>query len=87
MIQWLDRSIAGQPRVSGGEPYLSREANEVLQRAADYSSKLGDQFVALESVLMALFLVKSEASTYLKDAGVTEKELGAAIDELRRGKK
>lgn len=87
LIQWLDRSIAGQPRVSGGEPYLSREANEVLQRAADYSSKLGDQFVALESVLMALFLVKSEASTYLKDAGVTEKELGAAIDELRRGKK
>lgn len=87
MIQWLDRSIAGQPKVSGGEPYLSREANEVLQRATDYSSKLGDQFVALESVLMALFLVKSEASTYLKDAGVTEKELGAAIDELRRGKK
>ena len=86
LIQWCDRSIAAQPRVSGGEPYLSRESNKVLQRASDYSAQQGDRFVALESLLMALFLVKSEASTYLKDAGVTEKELGAAIDELRRGK-
>lgn len=86
LIQWCDRSIASQPRVSGGEPYLSRESNKVLQRASDYSAQQGDRFVALESLLMALFLVKSEASTYLKDAGVTEKELGAAIDELRRGK-
>ncbi len=87
LSQWVDRAIASQPKVNGGEPYLSREANEVLQRASDYSAKLGDQFVALESILMALFLVKSDASTFLKDAGVTEKELGAAIDELRRGKK
>lgn len=87
LVQWLDRSIAGQPRVSGGEPYLSRETNQVLQRATEYSDRLGDKFVALESLLMALFLVKSEASTYMKDAGITEKELGAAIDELRRGKK
>ena len=86
LTQWCDRSIASQPRVSGGEPYLSSDANKVLQRASDYSTQRGDRFVALESLLMALFLVKSEASTYLKDAGVTEKELGAAIDELRRGK-
>lgn len=86
LIQWCDRSIAAQPRVSGGEPFLSRDSNKVLQRASDYSAQQGDRFVALESLLMALFLVKSEASTYLKDAGVTEKELGAAIDELRRGK-
>ncbi len=86
LIQWCDRSIAAQPRVSGGEPFLSRESNKVLQRAVDYSTQQGDRFVAIESLLMALFLVKSEASTYLKDAGVTEKELGAAIDELRRGK-
>ena len=72
--------------MSGGEPFLSRDSNKVLQRASDYSAQQGDRFVALESLLMALFLVKSEASTYLKDAGVTEKELGAAIDELRRGK-
>lgn len=87
LLQWCDRSIANQPRVSGGEPYLSRESNQVLQRAADYSDRMGDKYVALESLLMALFLVKSEASTYMKDAGMTEKELGAAIDELRRGKK
>ena len=86
LIQWCDRSIAAQPRVSGGEPFLSRDSNKVLQRASDYSAQQGDRFVALESLLMALFLVKSEASTYLKDAGVSEKELGAAIDELRRGK-
>ena len=86
LIQWCDRSMAMQPRVSGGEPFLSRDSNKVLQRAVEYSTRQGDRFVALESLLMALFLVKSEASTYLKDAGVTEKELGAAIDELRRGK-
>ncbi len=87
LVQSCDRSIASQPRVSGGEPYMSRDLNKVLQRASDYSAQLGDQFVALESLLMALFLVKSEASTYMKDAGVTEKELGAAIDALRQGKK
>ena len=86
LIQWCERSMAMQPRVSGGEPFLSRDSNKVLQRAVEYSTRQGDRFVALESLLMALFLVKSEASTYLKDAGVTEKELGAAIDELRRGK-
>ena len=86
VVQWCERSILAQPRVSGGEPYLSRECNNVLQRATEYSTRQNDRFVALESLLMALFLVKSEASTYLKDAGVTEKELGAAIDELRRGK-
>ena len=86
LIQWCERSMAMQPRVSGGDPFLSRDSNKVLQRAVEYSTRQGDRFVALESLLMALFLVKSEASTYLKDAGVTEKELGAAIDELRRGK-
>ena len=83
----LDREIESLPKVSGGEPYLSREANDALQKAIDYSQKLGDQFVALEAMLMGLFLTKSSASSFLKDAGVTEKELGAAIDELRKGKK
>ena len=87
LVQWCDRSIAGQPRVSGGEPYLSRETNQVLQRAKDYSDKLGDRFVALESLLMALMLVKGEAASFLTDAGATEKGIGVAIDELRRGKK
>ena len=81
----VDREIASLPKVSGGEPYLSREANAVLQKASDYSSKMGDQFVALESILMALLQTKSSASSFMKDAGINEKELGAAIDELRKG--
>lgn len=83
----IDREIEMLPKVSGGEPYLSRESNEVLQKATDYSSKNGDQFVALESILMALLLVKCNVSTFMKDAGITEKTLGAAIDDLRKGKK
>ena len=83
----VDREIESLPKVKRGEPYLSREANDALQKAIDYSKKLGDQFVALEAMLMGLFLTKSPASSFLKDAGVTEKELGAAIDELRKGKK
>ena len=83
----INREIEMLPKVSGGEPYLSRESNDVLQKAVDYSSKMGDQFVALESILMALLQVKSSASTFMKDAGIAEKELGAAIDELRKGKK
>lgn len=83
----VDREIASLPKVSGGEPYLSREANAVLQKASDYSSKMGDQFVALESILMALLQTKSSASSFMKDAGINEKELGAAIDELRKGQR
>ena len=83
----VDREIESLPKVNGGEPYLSREANDALQKAIDYSNKLGDQFVALEAMLMGLFLVKSPASAFMKDAGIIEKELGAAIDELRKGKK
>lgn len=83
----VDREIEMLPKVSGGEPYLSRTSNEVLQKANDYSSKAGDQFVALESILMALFLIKSNVSDFMKDAGVTEKGLGAAIDNLRKGQK
>ncbi len=83
----VDREIESLPKVSGGEPYLSREANDALQKAIDYSKKLGDQFVALEAMLMGLFLTKSTVSAIMKDAGITEKELGAAIDELRKGKK
>ena len=83
----VDREIESLPKVNGGEPYLSREANDALQKAIDYSNKLGDQFVGLEAMLMGLFLVKSPASAFMKDAGIIEKELGAAIDELRKGKK
>ena len=83
----LDKQIESLPKVSGGEPYLSREANEVLQKAVNYSKELGDEFVSLEPVLLALLTVKSTAGNILKDAGMTEKELRAAIQELRQGSK
>ncbi|MBR4119299.1 MAG: ATP-dependent chaperone ClpB [Bacteroidales bacterium] len=83
----INREIEMLPKVSGGEPYLSRESNEVLTKAEDYSNKCGDQFVAMESIIMALLLVKNKVSQLLKDAGVSEKGLGSAIDELRKGKK
>ena len=83
----LDKQIASLPKVSGGEPYLSREANEVLQKAVDYSKELGDEYVSLEAILLALLNVKSTVSTILKDAGMTDKGLRAAINELRQGQK
>ena len=83
----LDRQIESYPKVSGGEPYLSSESNAVLQKAIDYSGKMGDQYVSLEHIILALFTVKSTASQILKDAGVTENELKKAIEELRKGNK
>ena len=83
----LDAQISSLPKVSGGEPYLSSEANTVLQKAIGYSSKMGDQYVSLEPIILALFTEKSTASQILKDAGMTENELRQAIEELRRGNK
>lgn len=85
--QVLESQIASLPKVQGGEPYLSRESNEVLTRAQDYASKGGDEFVSLEPMLLALLTVKSTASRILKDAGITEKELASAVNELRKGEK
>ena len=86
--QQIEREIASLPKVSGGsEPYLSRYSNDVLQRALDISKKAGDEYVTLESILLAIFEVNSPASTILKDAGLSEKELKSAIEELRKGKK
>ena len=83
----IDRSIESEPKVSGGEPYLSRTSNDVLQKALDVAKKQGDQYVTIEAILLGIFLVKSSASQILKDAGLTEHELTAAIEELRKGKK
>jgi ATP-dependent Clp protease ATP-binding subunit ClpB len=81
----IDAQIASMPKVTGGEPYLSSEANAVLQKAIDLSSKMGDQYVSLEPIIMAILDVKSNASQMLKDAGVTEDGLKKAIEELRKG--
>ena len=83
----LDKQIDSLPKVSGAEPYLSRESNEVFQKAMDYSKQMGDEFVSIEPVLLAILNVKSTASSILKDAGVTENELRKAIEELRKGDK
>ncbi|MDO5395119.1 MAG: ATP-dependent chaperone ClpB [Bacteroidales bacterium] len=83
----IDRAIAAEPKVSGGEPYLSRTSNDVLQKALDIAKKNGDEYVTLEALLLAIFEINSSASTILKDAGLTAKELQAAVDELRKGKK
>ena len=82
----IDKEISSLPRVSGGEPYLSREPNDVLNKALEIAKKRGDQYVTIESLLMSNFLVKSSASMVLKDLGLTEHDLNAAIDELRKGK-
>ena len=82
-----DREISTLPKVSGGEPYLSRTSNYVLQKSLDIAKKQGDEYVTLEAMLLALFQINSAASTILKDAGLSEKELKSAIDELRKGKK
>ena len=86
-MQQTDREISALPKVSGGEPYLSRTSNDVLQKALDIAKKRGDEYVTLEAMLLALFQTSSPASTILKDAGLSEKELESAIDELRKGKK
>ena len=83
----IDKEIASMPRVSGGEPYFSRESNQVLQKSLDIAQTYGDEYVAIEALFLAVFLIKSSASTILKDLGLTESEIKAAIAELRKGKK
>jgi len=83
----VDQMVESTPKVTGGEPYLSRETNSVLQKAIDYSNKEGDQYVSLEFILLAMLTEKSQVATLLKDAGVTETSMRAAIAELRKGNK
>ena len=83
-----DQEIKHLPRVEGaGQPYLSNEANQVLVKAQDISQKMGDEFVSVEPLLLALLTVNSTASRIMKDAGCTEKDMRAAIQELRQGQK
>ena len=83
----IDKAISSLPKVSGGEPYFSRETNDVLQKSLDVAKDNGDEYVTIEALLLALYLVKSQASTILKDLGLNEKDVRAAIEELRKGKK
>ena len=85
--QAIDKEISMLPKVSGGEVMLSRESNDALQKAIDFSKSLGDEYVSVEAMLMGILTSKSRASQLLKDAGLTESGLKAAIAELRKGQK
>ena len=85
--QLVDSELQHLPRVQGGQPYLSNEANQVLLKAQDISKQWGDQFVSVEPMLMALLEVNSTASRILKDAGMNTADTEKAIQELRQGQK
>ena len=86
-LQLLDSVIKNFPKVSGGEIQLSRSANTALNEAEIFAKKMNDEFVAIEHLLLAIFNTKSKVAQILKDQGVTEKNLKAAIDELRKGER
>ena len=83
----VQNEITRLPKVSGGEPYLSPDANKVMQTTMDESQKMGDEFISIEPLLLALLAVNSTASRILKDAGCTEETMRAAIKDLRQGSK
>ena len=87
MERLVESEISHLPRVQGGEPYFSNPASQVLQRAMDVAQKMGDEFVSVEPMLLALLSVNSTASRIMKDAGITEQTLQQAIAELRQGQK
>ena len=81
--QGVERLINGYAKVQGGNPYLSRAANEVMQRAATFLKAFGDEYIALEHLLLSILKVKDDVSQLLKDNGLNEKDLKAAIKDLR----
>ena len=83
----VDQEIQHLPKVQGGQPYLSNDANSVLTKAMDTAKQMGDEFVSVEPILLALSTVNSTASRILRDAGCNEKDMRAAIQELRQGQK
>lgn len=83
----LDAIVAAYPKVSGGSPYLSNDANSALQRASGFLKEFGDEYVAVEHLLLGLLGGKDSVATLMKDAGFNEKDLKAGIQELRGGRK
>ena len=80
-------ALRSLPKVSGGTPYLSRESNQVITKAQEKAKQMGDEFVSVEPLLLALLEVNSPAASILKNSGVTKNELEKAIHELRQGSK
>ena len=87
IAQLVDSELQHLPRVQGGQPYLSSDANMVMVKAEDFSKKWGDQFVSVEPILLAILEVNSSASRILKDAGINTKDAEKAVQELRQGQK
>jgi ATP-dependent Clp protease ATP-binding subunit ClpB len=83
----LDKILESYPKVSGGQPYLSNAANQAISKASLYLKEFGDEYVSIEHLLLALLTVKDSISQLLKDNGVTEKDMKAAVAELRKGAK
>ena len=83
----IEKTIRTLPKVSGGEPYLSRESNQVITKAQELAKQMGDEFVSVEPLIIALLEVNSNVSKILKANGVTKAELEKAIAELRQGSK
>ena len=83
----LNKIVESYPKVSGGQPYLSSNANQAISKASTFLKEFGDEYVSIEHLLLALLSTKDTISQLLKDNGVTEKDLKAAINELRKGAK
>lgn len=81
----LDAMIQGMPKVSGGDQYLGNSTSKALQKATAAAREMGDEYVSLEHLLLGLFSAGDQVSDMLKQAGISEKELKAAIRELRKG--
>jgi ATP-dependent Clp protease ATP-binding subunit ClpB len=85
--QILDKELQSFSKVTGGEIMLSREAGKTVNEASIIAKNMGDEYVSVEHLLLAIFKSKSKIAQILKDQGVTEKDLKAAIQELRKGGK
>ncbi|MDY6799684.1 MAG: ATP-dependent chaperone ClpB [Bacteroidota bacterium] len=83
----LDKIVESYPKVSGGEPYLSKEANQSLQKAMNLSKEMGDQFVSVEHILLGILQSGDDVAQLMKDNGIIEKDLKNAIQDLRKGSK
>jgi ATP-dependent Clp protease ATP-binding subunit ClpB len=83
----VDKIVEGYPKVSGGQPFLSNTANQAIAKASTYLKEFGDEYVSIEHLLLAILSTNDTISQLMKDNGITEKDLKAAINELRKGAK
>ena len=86
-LKVLDKIVEGYPKVSGGQPYLSNATNQAVAKATSYLKEFGDEFVSIEHLLLGILASKDTISQLMKDNGVNEEDLKAAITELRKGAK